>query len=252
MADVQRGDGLVSLTDAESFEVGQNVAATPGQVVYRNALVEVIQYAPQTESVRQMPIVLIQPWINKYYIFDLTPKNSLVRYLVRQGFTVFITSWKNPGPEMRHISFEDYMLHGALRAITVARKICSCQQVHAAGYCIGGTLLATLMGWLAHDKHQPVADVTLFATMLDFAQPGDLSCFFTPSTMKAIQPGAPTYMRIASRSWTRLSGRRPGMASRRQYCMLPWHQRRSRLMKSGRAAGFSSQLWSSSASTRTS
>ncbi len=187
MIDLQRGDGLLRLTDQESFSVGHNLATTPGQVVYRNALVEVIQYAPQTERVHQVPVVLIQPWINKYYIFDLTAQNSLIRYLVCKGFTVFVTSWKNPDADMRHITFEDYMCNGALATIQVARTICRSPKVHAAGYCIGGTLLAALMGWLAHDEHQPVADVTLFATMLDFSQPGDLGCFLTPDTLSAIE-----------------------------------------------------------------
>ena len=134
-----------------------------GQVVFRNPLVEVIQYSAQTQHTWKIPIVLVQPWINKYYIFDLVPQNSFVNYLVGQGFTVFITSWKNPTSEMRHIGFEDYMLQGVLPAVAVARDICKSPNVHLAGYCIGGTLVASLMGWLAKDKGpSPVADTTLW------------------------------------------------------------------------------------------
>lgn len=188
LGDVGRGDGLLELADHAAFRVGENLAVTPGQVVYRNQLVEIIQYAPQTPSTWQVPIVLIQPWINKYYVFDLSPQNSFVQYLVRQGFSVFITSWKNPTETMRHITFEDYMFQGALKAVTVARDICKSPQVHATGYCIGGTLLAALAGWLAHEKtDQPLADVTLFATLLDFAEPGDLKAFVNQHSLKVIE-----------------------------------------------------------------
>lgn len=188
LGDVGRGDGLLELSDHAAFCVGENLAVTPGQVVYRNQLLEVIQYEPQTPLTWQVPIVLIQPWINKYYVFDLSPQNSFVQYLVRQGFTVFITSWKNPTEDMRHITFEDYMLQGALKAVTVARDICRSPQVHATGYCIGGTLLAALAGWLAHEKaDQPLADVTLFATLLDFSEPGDLKAFVNQHSLKVIE-----------------------------------------------------------------
>lgn len=180
--------GLVSLCDQSSFRLGQDLAATPGQVIFRNELMELIQYAPQTEKVRQIPIVLVQPWINKYYIFDLSPRNSFVSYLVRQGFSVFITSWKNPGPEMRHISFEDYMLRGALEAVNIACDVCQSHQVHLAGYCIGGTLISALMGWLAHDKcESSVADVTLFSALLDFSDPGDLGAMIHAKAIDGIE-----------------------------------------------------------------
>ncbi len=186
--DLQRGDGMVGIADIHSFTLGENLAVTPGQVVHRNDLVEIIQYAPQTPSVWQTPIVLIQPWINKYYIFDLRPQNSLVQYLVNQGFTVFITSWKNPTADMRHITFKDYMHRGAMQAINVARQITQSEQVHAAGYCIGGTLLAALMGWLAHEKgDSPVTDITLFASLLDFDPCGDLAVFINDESIHALE-----------------------------------------------------------------
>ncbi len=188
LKDIHRSDRLPQMTDPTAFKVGENLAMTPGQVVYRNLLMEVIQYAPQTPSTWQVPMVLIQPWINKYYIFDLTPQNSLVRYLVQQGFTVFVTSWKNPTKEMAHCSFEDYMLHGALQAIVVARQICQIPRVHAAGYCIGGTLLACLSGYLAHEpERHPIADATLFATLIDFTDSGDLKAFVNHTSLKTVE-----------------------------------------------------------------
>lgn len=187
MEDLERHQGMVSLTDRDKFNLGNNLAASPGRVVYRNQILELIQYAPSTDTVWQIPIVMIQPWINKYYIFDLSAQNSFVAYLVRQGYTVFITSWKNPGHEMSATTFEDYMRHGALQAVSVARDICGCDKVHVSGYCIGGTLLATLLGWLAGaDAPLPVADATFFATLLDFSMPGDLGALIHPSAVEAV------------------------------------------------------------------
>jgi polyhydroxyalkanoate synthase len=180
--------GLVCLSDPEGFTLGKDLAATEGSVIFRNELMELIQYAPQTETVRRVPIVLVQPWINKYYIFDLSARNSFVSYLVRQGYTVFITSWKNPGPELRHLTFEDYMIKGALQAVEISRDVCKASKVHLAGYCIGGTLVTTLMGWLAHDETDgPVADVTLFSTLVDFSQPGDIGNLLQPEIIAAVE-----------------------------------------------------------------
>jgi len=188
MDDVKTHHGLVSLADQSSYKVGENLAATPGKVIFRNELMELIQYAPQTEKVWEVPIVLVQPWINKYYIFDLSPRNSFVSFLVRQGFSVFITSWKNPGQELRHITFEDYMLKGALQAVNVAREVCQSQKVHLAGYCIGGTLITTLMGWLAKKGAvSSVADATLFSALVDFSNPGELGAMIHPKAIDAIQ-----------------------------------------------------------------
>ncbi|MEJ2154166.1 MAG: hypothetical protein P8X96_02430 [Desulfobacteraceae bacterium] len=188
MDDASTRKGLVSLCDESSFTLGQDLAATAGSVIFRNELMELIQYAPQTEKVRQIPIVLVQPWINKYYIFDLSRHNSFVAYLVRQGFTVFITSWKNPGPDLRHITFADYMFKGALRAAQVAREVCNVPSVHLAGYCIGGTLITTLMGWLAQEKTDiPISDVTLFSTLVDFSEPGDIGVLLPPDIIEAVE-----------------------------------------------------------------
>lgn len=189
--DNQRGDNLVKLVDDSAFKLGDNIATTPGQVVFRNELLELIQYAPATAKTYAVPIVLIQPWINKYYIFDLSRHNSFVRYLVERGFSVFIVSWKNPTPQMRHVTFDDYMIKGALAAINVAREICGVPQVHAAGYCIGGTALAALMAWLnqeyPHKERVPVVDWTLFSTLTDFSEPGVLGVFTGEKAIEAIE-----------------------------------------------------------------
>jgi polyhydroxyalkanoate synthase subunit PhaC len=180
--DQGRGELLPPMVDRAAFRPGENIGATEGAVVLRNDLMELIQYRPATERVHAVPVVFIQPWINKYYIFDLAEETSFVRYLTRQGFTVFITSWRNPGPDMRGVTFDDYMLRGVLEAIRAAGSICRVPAVHAAGYCIGGTVLAALMAWLAapgRGGKGPVTDWTLFSTLVDFSEPGELGFLVT-------------------------------------------------------------------------
>ncbi len=188
--DANRGD-MVKIAHRDAFNVGENLATTPGQVVFRNRLMELIQYSPTTETTFNVPIVFIQPWVNKFYIFDLTEEKSFVSYLTNQGFTVFITSWKNPTPEMRDITFEDYMLRGALKAVDVAREICGAEQVHAAGYCIGGTVLSSLMAWLNRDPKRngsfPIRDFTLFASLVDYSSPGELGVYVNEDSVAAIE-----------------------------------------------------------------
>ncbi len=169
----------IRMVDGSPFVVGENIAYTPGKVVHRNELLEVLQYTPTTGQVREIPIVIISPWINKYYILDLNEKKSLIRYLVDKGFTVFITSWKNVTEDMRDTGFGDYMFKGALEAIETARSICGVPQVHAVGYCIGGTMLSALMAWLSKGKaaDMPVAHWTQFTTLVDFTEPGDIEVF---------------------------------------------------------------------------
>ncbi|TVR63303.1 MAG: alpha/beta fold hydrolase [Candidatus Competibacteraceae bacterium] len=175
--------GEVRMVEPDAFRVGRDLATTPGQVVLRNELLELIQYAPTTERVRTIPIVLVAPWINKYYIMDLSPHNSLVRYLVGQGFTVFATSWKNPGPEARAVTLDDYLLKGVRPALEAARAICGVPQVHATGYCLGGTALAMLLAWLNADPvdraANPVAHWTAFTTLVDFNDPGEIGVFLS-------------------------------------------------------------------------
>ncbi len=179
LRDINRG--AISMSDDHRFEVGENLAITPGAVVYRNELMELIQYAPSATPVHATPILLVAPWINKYYILDLAADNSLARFLVDQGFTVFVTSWKNPGSEMRHIRWEDYMLRGVLRGIDVVRQVCGVSQLHLAGYCLGGTMAATLLAWLSRssdpDQRSAVAHWTLLTTLVDFAAPGDIEVY---------------------------------------------------------------------------
>ena len=176
--DLSRAD--VRMVDPAPFQVGRNLACTPGKVVYRNALLEVIQYAPMTERVHAVPVVIVAPWINRYYILDLDARKSLVRFLVSRGFTVFMTGWKNAGPEARDTELDDYMLEGVLRAVEVAREVTGADQVHAAGYCVGGTILTALMAWLNRDGNgaaPPIGHFTLFAALADFAAPGDIEFF---------------------------------------------------------------------------
>ncbi len=190
--DLQLGNFLLRLTDDTAWKIGENIAATPGRVVFRNELMELIQYEPATKKTLAVPVVFIQPWINKFYIFDLNPPMSFVGYLRDRGFTVFIISWKNPTSMMRRVTFEDYMLQGALKAIEAARDICRCDAVHAAGYCIGGTALAALMAWFNRQRSKrkkavPVSDWTLFSTLVDFSEPGDLGFFITEKSVAAVE-----------------------------------------------------------------
>lgn len=187
LADLRKQD--VSMVDESAFEVGKNMAGTEGEVVFRNELLEVLQYAPATDLVHRTPIVVIAPWINKYYVLDLSPEKSLVRYLVNQGYTVFITSWKNPDAGMGEVGFDDYLLKGAVAIVDAAREICGVPAVHAVGYCIGGTLLSALMAWYARDTGQPspVEHWTQLTTLVDFANPGDIDMFVTEDSVKWLE-----------------------------------------------------------------
>jgi len=190
LEDLQRGDNLIKIADTAAFKAGNNIATTPGSVIFRNRLMELIQYSPRTKTTFETPVVFIQPWINKYYILDLTEEKSLVAYLLNQGFTVFMVSWKNPSPEMRDVTFEDYMLRGALKAVEVAREICGAKQVHAVGYCIGGTVLSALMAYLNRapkDEAIPIRDYTLFASLVDYSSPGELEVFVTEEVVRIIE-----------------------------------------------------------------
>jgi polyhydroxyalkanoate synthase len=187
--DLTRNDFSIQSCDLDAYKVGENLATTQGAVVYRNRLVEVIQYPAVGPKAYAVPIVFIQPWINKYYIFDLDEQKSFVRYLSQQGFTTFITSWKNPTPDMRGVTFEDYIRDGALKAIEAARDICHSETVHAAGYCIGGTALTALMAALsnADPETMPTVDWTLFSTLVDFADTGSLGVFISEKIIQVVE-----------------------------------------------------------------
>jgi polyhydroxyalkanoate synthase len=186
--DVQRmASGGGRAAAREQFEVGKDVAITPGKVVYRNRLIELLQYSPQTRQVYAEPILITPAWIMKYYILDLSPRNSLVRYLVEKGHTVFMISWKNPDTTDRDLGLEDYVQSGFLDALAEVRRIVPEQKVHAVGYCIGGTLLAIAAALLAARRDHSLASVSLLAAQADFSEPGELSVFITPSQIAMLE-----------------------------------------------------------------
>jgi len=169
--------GLVSMTDDSAFEVGRNLAITPGAVVLENEFLQLIQYRPLTETVHGRPLLMVPPCINKYYILDMRPENSLVRFAVEQGHTVFMVSWRNMPAAMGRATWDDYLEHGVVRAIDVAAEICGADKINALGFCVGGTLLASALAVLRAKGRDPVASLTLLATMLDFSDTGELSIF---------------------------------------------------------------------------
>jgi len=169
--------GRLSMTDTAAFTPGKNLATTPGKVVYRNRLIELIHYAPTTAQTYAVPLLFIPPWINKFYVLDLQPKNSLVRFLVEQGFSVFMISWKNPDASMEAITFEDYMTDGPLAASEVVREITGAEHIHPIGYCIGGTLLAMTLAYLAAQRDERFGAATFMVSLLDFSEVGDTAVF---------------------------------------------------------------------------
>jgi polyhydroxyalkanoate synthase len=181
------GDLLrISQTDASAFEVGRNLATTPGKVVYQNDILQLIQYAPTTDKVRERPLLIVPPWINKFYILDLTPAKSLIKFLVDRGFTVFMISWVNPDEHLSHKSFEDYMQEGILTAADAVRRETGVEQSNVVGYCVGGTLLATTLAYLAARGEDLFVSASFLATQIDFEHAGDLLLFTDAEQLEAL------------------------------------------------------------------
>jgi len=177
--DLERGKGQlrIKMTDPDRFELGENVAVTPGKVVYQNELMQLLQYAPSTDTVYKRPLLIIPPWINKYYILDLRPKNSFIKWAVEQGHTVFIISWVNPDEKLAHKDFQDYMLEGPLAALDAIEQATGEAECKVIGYCLGGTLLASMLAYMASKGDPRVKAATFFVSMTDFSEPGELGVF---------------------------------------------------------------------------
>ncbi len=175
IADMEKG--RISMTDDSAFEVGRNLAITPGAVVYENELIQLIQYAPLTETVAKRPFLIVPPCINKYYILDLQPENSFVRYVVEQGQTVFLISWRNPQADLGHLSWDDYLEKGPLAALEVVREITRVDEVNALGFCVGGTILAAALAVARARGDAAVTSLTLLTTLLDFTDTGEIGLF---------------------------------------------------------------------------
>jgi len=166
-----------------SHVVGRDVATTPGKVIYRNDLIELIHYTPRTKKVQAEPVLIVPAWIMKYYILDLSPHNSMVAYLLEQGFDVFVISWRNPGPEHRDLGFEDYRKLGPMKALDIIGEVTGQRKVHAAGYCLGGTLLAIAASAMARDGDDRLKSITVLAAQTDFSSPGELGLFIDDSQL---------------------------------------------------------------------
>ncbi len=190
LEDLERGKGSlrISMTDLDAFQVGKNLATTPGKVIFRNDLIELIQYEPVTKDVHKTPLLVIPAWINKYYILDLQPENSVVKYMLDQGYTVFIISWVNPSEKLGSKTFDDYMIEGPLAAIDAIEQATGESSINIMAYCLGGTLTAITLAWLhANKKQSRVKSVLYLTTMIDFAEAGELSVFVDEEQLQMME-----------------------------------------------------------------
>ncbi len=177
----------ISMTDSSAFKIGESVATTPCKVVFENDLMQLLQYEPSTEQVHKTPLLIVPPFINKYYILDLTKKKSLVKWLVDKGFTVFMISWVNPGAKYRDKGFDEYMLEGPVAAIEAVQKATGEKQINAIGYCVGGTLLASTLAWFEKKGQKPVKSASYLATLLDFSDPGEIGVFINEKVVANVE-----------------------------------------------------------------
>lgn len=185
--EANQGDLLITLADREAFKVGENLATTPGAVVYRNKMLELIQYEPTTEKVHKTPLLIFPPWINKFYIMDLKPANSLIKWIVDQGFTLFVVSWVNPDASYAGTTMDDYIRDGYLRAMAEVRRITGEKQINAVGYCIAGTTLGLTLAHLQKAGDETVKTATFFTTLTDFSDPGEVGVFLNDDFVDGIE-----------------------------------------------------------------
>jgi polyhydroxyalkanoate synthase len=178
---------IIKMTDTEAFKIGENLALTEGKVIFRNSMMELIQYTPKTAKVKSIPLLIIAPWINKYYILDLSPHNSLIRWLVEQGLTVFAMSWVNPNGDFAHKNLFNYLEEGPLTAIDIIKKQLKVKEVNTVGFCIGGTLLAMLLAYNKAHKDHSVHSATFLASMIDFSEPGDIEVFIDEQQINKLE-----------------------------------------------------------------
>jgi polyhydroxyalkanoate synthase subunit PhaC len=189
LEDLERGKGklAIRMTDTDAFKIGENIAVTPGKVVHQNKLMQLIQYAPSTDKVARRPLMIIPPWINKYYILDLREKNSFIKWAVDQGHTVFVLSWVNPDETLSNATFEDYITYGPLAALDAIEKATGEKEVNAIGYCLGGTLLACTLAIMKARKDERTKSATYFTTMIDFADSGELGVFIDEEQLASLE-----------------------------------------------------------------
>jgi len=186
--DMKKSGDLLKIrqTDIDAFEVGRNLATTPGKVVFQNEIFQLIQYAPTTETVHKTPLLIVPPWINKFYILDLTPAKSFIKYVVDQGFSVFVISWVNPDESLADVNFDDYMTRGVLAAAAAVQKETGEKKINGLGYCVGGTLLATTLAYLSKRRENMFSSVTFLTTQVDFTKAGDLLLFIDDNQLASL------------------------------------------------------------------